>query len=108
MPATFAGARQVGPDWYSRVSRAEAGGRSREVAVISRAEPAAAAGDAVLISGLVLDGDLLWAADMRSASAQPPISSPPVAPAAAAAAASLALPITTVCAGLAGSAAVPG
>ena len=84
MPATFAGARQVGPYWYSRVSMAEAGGRSREVAVISRAEPAAAAGDAVLISGLVLDGDLLWAADMRSAAAQPPISSPPVAPAAAA------------------------
>ena len=84
MPATFAGARQVGPYWYSRVSMAEAGGRSREVAVISRAEPAAAAGDAVLISGLVLDGDLLWAADMRSAAAQPAISSPPVAPAAAA------------------------
>ena len=84
MPATFAGARQVGPYWYSRVSMAEAGGRSREVAVISRAEPAAAAGDAVLISGLVLDGDLLWAADVRSAAAQPAISSPPVAPAAAA------------------------
>ena len=84
MPATFAGARQVGPYWYSRVSMAEAGGRSREVAVISRAEPAAAAGDAVLISGLVLDGDLLWAADMRSAAAQPAISSPPVAPATAA------------------------
>lgn len=84
MPATFAGARQVGPYWYSRVSMAEAGGRSREVAVISRAEPAAAAGDAVLISGLVLDGDVLWAADMRSAAAQPAISSPPVAPATAA------------------------
>lgn len=83
MPATFAGARQVGPYWYSRVSMAEAGGRSREVAVISRAEPAAAAGDAVLISGLVLDGDLLWAADVRSAAAQPAISSPPVAPATA-------------------------
>jgi len=84
MPATFAGARQVGPYWYSRVSMAEAGGQSREVAVISRAEPAAAAGDAVLISGLVLDGDLLWAADVRSAAAHPAISSPPVAPAAAA------------------------
>ena len=84
MPATFAGARQVGPYWYSRVSMAEAGGQSREVAVISRAEPAAAAGDAVLISGLVLDGDLLWAADVRSAAAQPAISSPPVAPATAA------------------------
>lgn len=84
MPATFAGARQVGPYWYSRVSMAEAGGRSREVAVISRAEPAAAAGDAVLISGLVLDGDLLWAVDVRSAAAQPAISSPSVAPATAA------------------------
>ena len=84
MPATFAGARQVGPYWYSRVSMAEAGGRSREVAVISRAEPAAAAGDAVLISGLVLDGDVLWAADVRSAAAHPAISSPPVAPATAA------------------------
>ena len=84
LPATFAGARQVGPYWYSRVSMAEAGGRSREVAVISRAEPAAAAGDAVLISGLVLDGDVLWAADVRSAAAHPVISSPPVAPATAA------------------------
>lgn len=84
MPATFAGTRQVGPYWYSRVSMAEAGGRSREVAVISRAEPAAAAGDAVLISGLVLDGDVLWAVDVRSAAAQPAIASPPVGPATAA------------------------
>lgn len=67
MPATFTGVRRVGPYWCSRVSIAEAGGATRELSVISRVEPAAAPGDAVVIMGLVMDGGVLWASDLRSA-----------------------------------------
>jgi hypothetical protein len=69
MPATFSGVRRVGPYWCSRVSIAEAGGATRELSVISRVEPAAAPGDAVVIMGLVMDGGVLWASDLRSAAA---------------------------------------
>jgi len=72
MPATFSGARRVGPYWCSRIAIAEAGGASRELAVISRLEPAAAPGDAVVIMGLVMDGGVLWASDVRSATAVAP------------------------------------
>jgi hypothetical protein len=65
LPATFVETRQVGPYWYSRVSLAEAGGRSRELAVISRAEPIAHAGELVLLTGLALDENMIWAADVR-------------------------------------------
>jgi hypothetical protein len=69
MPATFSGVRRVGPYWCSRVSIAEAGGATRELSVISRVEPAAAPGDPVVIMGLVMDGGVLWASDLRSAAA---------------------------------------
>lgn len=69
MPGTFSGARRVGPYWCSRVSIAEAGGASRELSVISRTEPVAVPGDAVVIMGLVMDGGVLWASDLRSAAA---------------------------------------
>ena len=69
MPAAFSGVRRVGPYWCSRVSIAEAGGATRELSVISRVEPAAAPGDAVVIMGLVMDGGVLWASDLRSAAA---------------------------------------
>lgn len=67
IPATLAETRPVGPYWCSRVALAEAGGRAREIAVISRSEPVAHAGDLLLLTGLVLDGDVIWAADVRSA-----------------------------------------
>jgi hypothetical protein len=67
VPATFAETRQVGPYWYSRVSLVEAGGRTRELVVISRSEPAALAGDLILLTGLAMDGNVIWAADIRSA-----------------------------------------
>lgn len=74
MPATFASARRVGPYWCSRVAIAEAGGASRELSVISRQEPAAVPGDAVVIMGLVMDGGVLWASDVRTAAAIAPAS----------------------------------
>ncbi len=77
MPATFAGSRQVGPYWSSRVSIVEAGGGARELAVISRAEPAALPGDLILITGLAMDGDVVWASDLRSATAGAPAGSDP-------------------------------
>jgi hypothetical protein len=67
IPATLAETRPVGPYWCSRVALAEAGGRARELAVISRSEPVAHAGDLLLLTGLVLDGDVIWAADIRPA-----------------------------------------
>ncbi|MGI9177705.1 MAG: hypothetical protein ACR2IT_07605, partial [Pirellulales bacterium] len=67
VPATFAETRQVGPYWYSRVSVVEAGGRTRELAVISRSEPAALTGDLILLTGLAMDGNVIWAADIHSA-----------------------------------------
>ncbi|MCE9630615.1 MAG: hypothetical protein K8S94_07855 [Planctomycetia bacterium] len=69
MPATFTGSRQVGPYWSSRVTIAEAGGGARELSIISRAEPAALPGDVILITGLAMDGDVVWASDMRSTTA---------------------------------------
>jgi hypothetical protein len=69
MPATFSGSRRVGPYWCSRVSIAEAGGASRELSVISRIEPTALPGDAVIVMGLVMDGGVLWASELLSASA---------------------------------------
>jgi hypothetical protein len=72
MPATLSAARRVGPYWCSRVTIAEAGGASRELSVISRIEPAAVPGDPVVIMGLVMDGGVLWASDVRSATAVAP------------------------------------
>lgn len=72
MPATFSGVRRVGPYWCSRVVIAEAGNGSRELSVISRVEPAALPGDAVIVMGLVMDGGVLWASDLRSAAADGP------------------------------------
>ncbi len=69
MPATFSGSRRVGPYWCSRVSIAEAGGASRELSVISRIEPTALPGDAVIVMGLVMDGGVLWASELLSAAA---------------------------------------
>ena len=60
---TFAGARQVGPYWSSRVEIA--GAEPRTVAVISRAEPKGEPGEQVLVTGVLFDGDVIWASDCR-------------------------------------------
>jgi len=74
MPAVLGGVRQVGPYWCSTVTIAEAGDRTRDLAVISRSEPIAVAGDAVLITGLIVDGDTVWASDVRPARADAAVS----------------------------------
>ena len=61
--ATFNGSRQVGPYWSSSIT--VAGKEPKTVAIISRREPAAAAGEQVLVTGVLFDGDVLWAADCR-------------------------------------------
>lgn len=65
LPVTFQSARKVGPYWSAKVTLALPKGATRELTVLSRAEPAAVQGDAVVLAGLVLDGDVIWAADVR-------------------------------------------
>lgn len=67
VPGVLAGTRRVGPYWCSTVTMAEAGGRSRDLAIISRTEPAVVAGARVLVTGLIIDGDVVWASDVCSA-----------------------------------------
>jgi len=67
VPGVMAGTRRVGPYWCSTVTMAEAGGRSRDLAIISRTEPAVVAGTTVLVTGLIVDGDVVWASDVCSA-----------------------------------------
>ena len=64
--ATFGSSRKVGPYWSSRVSLVDAAGGTHDMAVISRIEPAAAEGDRVLLTGVLFDGEVIWAADCRS------------------------------------------
>lgn len=69
--ATFNGGRQVGPYWSSSVTIE--GAEPRNLSIISRREPTVAAGAQVLVTGVLFDGDVVWAADCRSLdkSAQP-------------------------------------
>jgi len=67
IPAVLAGVRSVGPYWCSTVTVADGGDRTRDIVVISRSEPAASPGDSVLVIGLIVDGDTLWASDLRPA-----------------------------------------
>ena len=79
MPAVLAGVRHVGPYWCATVTVADGGDRTRDMVVISRSEPAAAPGDAVLVTGLIVDGDTLWASDVRPAVAGAATTSDPFA-----------------------------
>jgi len=66
--ATFVAAKRVGPYWRSQVSLvATATKPARDLVVLTRAEPAVAPGDEVVITGLAVDGDTLWATDLRAA-----------------------------------------
>ncbi len=65
LPVTFQASRRVGPYWSSKVTLAMPKGGTRELTVLSRAEPAAVQGDAVMLTGMVFDGNLVWAADVR-------------------------------------------
>jgi hypothetical protein len=65
LPVTFQASRRVGPYWSSRVTLALPKGATRELTVLSRAEPAAVQGDAVMLTGMLFDGEVIWAADVR-------------------------------------------
>ena len=62
--ATFDAARQVGPYWSTRVTID--GDEPRSVSVISRIEPRVDPGTRVLVTGVLFDGDVIWASDVRS------------------------------------------
>ncbi|MFM9058126.1 MAG: hypothetical protein ACKOSQ_03180 [Planctomycetaceae bacterium] len=73
VPVTFESARRLGPYWKAKVSLTGPDGRPMSLTVISRREPAAITGDRVVVTGVALDGDAIWAADVRAAAAdQPP------------------------------------
>jgi len=65
--ATLAGARQVGPYWSTRgvVAGGNPDGTDRSISIISRLAPPADPGDRVVVSGVLFDGNAIWAADMR-------------------------------------------
>lgn len=66
MPATFVAARRVGPHWRSQVSLPATDTRpAHDLVVLTRTEPAVAPGDAVMVTGLVVDDDVVWAVEVR-------------------------------------------
>ena len=66
--ATFVGARRVGPYWRSQVSLAATDTKpALELVVLTRTEPAVAPGDEVVITGLAVDDDVVWATELRPA-----------------------------------------
>jgi len=73
---TLGASRQVGPYWSTRVSVSggQADGADRSMAIISRSAPPAEMGERVVVSGVMFDGDAVWAADMRPVAVQPPSS----------------------------------
>ena len=67
--ATLETPRQVGPYWSTKgvVRGASAGGTDRTVAIISRLPPPAdAPGNRYLVTGVIFDGDAVWATDVRA------------------------------------------
>jgi hypothetical protein len=70
LPVTFDSAKKAGPYWRSKVML-EDGEHSRELVIISREEPAAVAGEPLLVTGVVFDGDVIWAAEVRPMPAEP-------------------------------------
>jgi len=73
--ATFDGARKVGPYWSMLIT--VAGAEPLTVNAISRAEPQAEPGERVLVTGVVFDGDVVWATDCRPLARKPAPSEDP-------------------------------
>lgn len=71
MPASFVGARRVGPYWRSQVRLAATDKQpALELVVLTRSEPAVAPGDEVVITGLTVDDNVVWATELRSAAGE--------------------------------------
>lgn len=69
LQVTFDSARRVGPYWSTQATLELPKGKTRQVVLVSRAEPAAVAGDPIVVSGVILGDGVIWAADVRSAAA---------------------------------------
>lgn len=74
--AMLADTRPAGPYWYSQLTIAQPNGPLQEAVMLSRMPPAAAPGEKVVVTGVVLDDATLWASDCRpvvfESTAQPP------------------------------------
>jgi hypothetical protein len=65
-PATFEAARRTGPWWRSQVTLPATADRpAAELIVMTRTEPAVAPGDTVVVTGLTVADDVIWAAEVR-------------------------------------------
>lgn len=70
--AEFVSARRSGPYWRSQVMLSATDTRpALEMVVLTRQEPAVAPGDRVVVTGLAVDDDVVWAVDVRAAAASP-------------------------------------
>jgi hypothetical protein len=76
---TFDSATRLGPFWSAKVLLDDGNGAMTELAIVSRSEPAALAGDRVIVTGLLLDGDVIWATDVRKPSTEKPSTEKPAA-----------------------------
>jgi hypothetical protein len=79
LPVTFDSAARLGPFWSAKVLIDDGTGKTEEIALVSRAEPAALAGDKLVVTGLLLDGDVIWASDWRKPGAEEPAADKPAA-----------------------------
>lgn len=77
LPVTFDSATRLGPFWSAKVLIDKGEGDMEELAIVSRAEPAALTGDRVIVTGLLLDGDVIWATDCRKPSTEKPATEKP-------------------------------
>jgi hypothetical protein len=63
-PVRFVSARRVGPYWRAEVTLGE-----RPIVVLTRSEPAVASGETVIVTGLTVDKDVVWATQVKPAKA---------------------------------------
>ncbi|NBW87671.1 MAG: hypothetical protein EBR23_12830 [Planctomycetia bacterium] len=75
LQVTFDKSRRVGPYWCSAAKLQEPGG-ARDVTLISRTEPSTVRGDVLVVTGLVMDDNVIWAADLRPAQGTGGLSAP--------------------------------
>lgn len=69
VPVVLQSVRRVGPYWSTKATVERSDGSARTVSIISRSEPVAAVGDALLVTGVLLEDGVIWAADCRPAGA---------------------------------------
>lgn len=72
LPVTFDSATRLGPFWSAKVLLDDGTGTMEELAIVSRSEPAALTGDRIIVTGLLLDGDVIWATDCRKPTTEKP------------------------------------